>query len=65
MVEAIDELNHPEFGKLQHQKSYYLQVGAFTSRARAEEQLKKVKLATPEDVPVCILASEKKNRYVI
>jgi len=61
VVEAIDELNHPEFGKLQHQESYYLQVGAFTSRARAEEKLKKVKLAVPEDVPVSILASEKKT----
>ena len=58
VVEAIDELNHPELGKLKHQESYYLQVGAFTVRARADKQLKNVKLAVPEEVPVRILTSE-------
>jgi rare lipoprotein A len=58
VVEAIDELNHPELGKLKHQESYYLQVGAFTARGRADKQLKNVKLAVPEEVPVRILTSE-------
>jgi len=61
VVEAIDELNHPELGKLKHQESYYLQVGAFTARARAEKQLKNVKLAVPEGVPARILTSEIKT----
>jgi rare lipoprotein A len=61
VVEAIDELNHPELGKLKHQESYYLQVGAFTDRERAEKQLKNVKLAVPEEVPVSILAREIKT----
>ena len=61
VVEAIDELNHPEFEKLKHQESYYLQVGAFTDRERAEKQLKNVKLAVPEKVPVSILAREIKT----
>ena len=58
VVEAIDELNHPELGKSKHQESYYLQVGAFKARARAEKQLKNVRLAVPEEVPVRILTSE-------
>jgi rare lipoprotein A len=61
VVEAIDELNHPELGKLKHQESYYLQVGAFTDRAKAEKQLKNVKFAAPEGVSVRILAREIKT----
>jgi rare lipoprotein A len=61
VVEAIDELNHPELGQSKHQESYYLQVGAFTALARAEKQLKNVKLAVPEEVPVRILTSEIKT----
>jgi rare lipoprotein A len=58
VVEAIDELNHPELGKLKHQKTYYLQVGAFIARASAEQQLKNVRLAVPKEVPVRILTNE-------
>ena len=61
VVEAIDELNHPELGKLKSQESYYLQAGAFTVRERAEKQLKNVKLAIPEEVHVSILTSEIKT----
>ena len=61
VVEAIDELNHPELRKLTHQEPYYLQVGAFTVRARAEKQLKDVKLSVSEEVPVNILRSEIKT----
>jgi len=58
VVEALDELNHPELGKLTHQDSYYLQVGAFTALARAEKQLENVKRALPKEVLVSILTSE-------
>ena len=61
VVEAMDEVNHPELGKLKHQESYYLQVGAFIARAGAVQQLKDVKLAVPEGVPVRILTSEIKT----
>jgi len=61
VVEAMDEVNHPELGALKHQKSYYLQVGAFIALAGAEKQLKDVKLAVPEGVPVRILTSEIKT----
>jgi rare lipoprotein A len=61
VVEALDKLNHPEIEKLKRQESHYLQVGAFTDRERAEKQLKNVKLAVPEDVPVSILAREIKT----
>jgi len=61
VVEAMDEVNHPELGKLKHQESYYLQVGAFIAHAGAVKQLKDVKLAVPEGVPVRILTSEIKT----
>ena len=61
VVEALDEVNHPELGKLKHQESYYLQVGAFIARAGAVKQMKEVKLAMPEGVPVSILESEVKT----
>lgn len=61
VIEALDEVNHPELGKLKHPESYYLQVGAFTSRAGAVKQLKEVKLAVPEGVPARILTSEIKT----
>jgi rare lipoprotein A len=61
VVEAMDEVNHPELGKLKHQESYYLQVGAFVARAGAVKQLTDVKLAVPEGVPVRILTSEIKT----
>jgi rare lipoprotein A len=61
VVEAMDDVNHPELGKLKHQESYYLQVGAFRARGGAAKQLEDVKLAVPEGVPARILTSETKT----
>ena len=61
VVEAVDDVNHPELGKLTHQGSYYLQAGAFTTLEGAEKQLKDVKLAVPEEVPARILTSKTKT----
>ena len=60
VVEALDEVNHPELG-VKHQESYYLQAGAFKSLGGAEKQLEGVTLAVPEGVPVRILTSETKT----
>ncbi|MGV0034425.1 MAG: septal ring lytic transglycosylase RlpA family protein [Candidatus Azotimanducaceae bacterium WSBS_2022_MAG_OTU7] len=61
VVEAMDEVNHPEFEKLKHQGSHYLQVGAFRSRDGAVKQMEKVKLEVPGEVPARILTSETKT----
>lgn len=58
VVEAIDEVNHPELVALVHQEIYYLQAGAFRLRQGAEAQMRQVKNALPEDVQVRILTSE-------
>lgn len=61
VVEAMDDVNHPELGKLKHHESYYLQVGAFRAYDGAAKQLEDVKLAVPEGVPARILTSETKT----
>jgi rare lipoprotein A len=60
VVEALDEVNHPELG-VRHQETYYLQVGAFKSRQGAVKRLEGVELAIPEGVPARILTSETKT----
>ena len=58
VVEAIDEVNHPELATSNNQESYYLQVGAFQGRYGATKRLGAVRNALPEGVPARILTSD-------
>jgi rare lipoprotein A len=61
VVEALDDVNHPELMAVAHRDSYYLQVGAFSSRRGAQSNLDQVKQALPEGVNARILTSETAN----
>ena len=58
VVEAMDEVNHPELAMVPHEETYYLQAGAFQLREGAERRLKEVVSVLPEDLPARILTSE-------
>ena len=60
VVEALDEVNHPELVKSPPEDpgTYYLQVGAFRSEVGAERRLSEVVAILPEDVPARVLTSE-------
>jgi rare lipoprotein A len=58
VVEALDEVNHPELARREHLESYYLQVGAFKVLQGANSLLREVSDALPEHVPARILTSE-------
>ena len=58
VVEAFDSMNHSERAKPVRGNSYFLQVGAFSSRARAEKKEKEVRLKIPQGVSTRVLASE-------
>lgn len=60
VVEALDEVNHPELVKAPPSDpgTYYLQVGAFRSESGAEKQLSDVIAILPEEVSARILTSE-------
>ncbi len=58
VVEALDEINHPELMPPPDQETYYLQVGAFSLEAGARARLDQVRAALPVDVSSRILTSE-------
>lgn len=63
VVEAIDEINHPELvqaseGQTDNGQTWYLQVGAFGRRDGAEKRLREVREALPAHVESRILTSE-------
>lgn len=73
VVEAVDSMNYPGRGKNQpqamsHKNSYYLQIGAFSTRASAEIMLARVEqLVSSSDlemVSVRILESEQKTNML-
>lgn len=65
VVEALDEVNHPELALVPHGESYYLQAGAFSLLTGAERQLRDVMQALPDGVPARILESELDDEQII
>ena len=61
VVEALDNINHPELVVAEKSQTYYLQVGAFQNRAGAFKSLEDVRSALPEDLPSRVLTSETEN----
>mgnify|MGYP002883717183 CR=1 FL=1 len=64
VVEAIDEINYPEFNERDSRQSYYLQAGAFSRLEGAEIQMKKVREALPPELGVRILLSENAESFL-
>ena len=58
VVEAVDSMNNSGLAEPARERSYFLQVGAFSSRARAETQEKKLRLIVPQGVSTSVLVSE-------
>ena len=58
VVEALDEVNHPEMAWQSHEETYYLQVGAYRNESGAIRRLAQVRQALPDDVESRILTSE-------
>lgn len=59
VVEAIDEINHPELVAIEpHEAFTYLQVGAFSVHDSAQRKLVLVRAALPPETPTRILVSE-------
>ncbi len=58
VVEALDEINHPELVAQTRGESYYLQVGAFQHRFGAEKRMTEVGSILPGSVGARILQSE-------
>lgn len=59
VVEALDEINHPEMvARAPQGDSYYLQVGAFSSEVGAQRLLQQVQDALPGNLPARVLTSE-------
>lgn len=63
VVEALDEVNHPELVKAPPADpgTYYLQVGAFRSETGAERRLAEVVAILPSGIPARVLTSETEN----
>lgn len=65
VVEALDEVNHPELAVVPDEETYYLQAGAFQRQRGASRQLADVQRALPRGVPARILTSELDNGDLI